>query len=146
MKTTVGLLVAANLLALAWWQGWLEKWVAPSREPSRVESQIAPERLRVVPVERLDAALAAARNRCLEIGPLEDAALQRIAGWVANLGERAQGELARPIYRITLIAPIDDAELKKRSDELALLGGREPVPCAAAASAADPPRSPAAKR
>lgn len=54
-------LVLANLVALAWWQGWLGGGHdAPGTSGGR-PAEIAPERLRVVPLERLDAERAADR-------------------------------------------------------------------------------------
>ena len=43
----------ANVLALAWWQGWVGAWMSSAGLPASVSAEIAPDRLRVVPSERL---------------------------------------------------------------------------------------------
>ncbi len=149
MKALAAALIVANLLALAWWQGWIDDWVPSSREPQRVARQVAPERLAVVPIERLDTALRrlADADRCLEVGPLDDAAFARVAYWVATLGTGARGEAIPPVYRVRLGATIERADLLARRAELAATAGREPVPCTGAAveqkrqGAAGPPLS-----
>jgi len=130
MKALAWVLVLANLLALAWWQGWLERWLPSGREPGRVTQQIAPERLRVVPQERFDAAVAILRGPCLEVGPLDDVALQRVAAWGGGLTD-ARGEIDRPKYRLRFAATIPDDEFGARRAQLAGLSGREPTACAA---------------
>ena len=55
MRGLLAVLVLANLLALAWWQGWLAAWTSPAGTADGRPAEIAPERLRVVPLERLDA-------------------------------------------------------------------------------------------
>lgn len=128
MKALVWVLAVANLLAFAWWQGWLDRWLPGSREPGRIARQIAPERIRVVPLKEFDTALALARGRCLEVGPLDDATLQRVATWGARLAG-AEGVLARPLYRVSFSATFSDEDLAARRAELAGLAGRDPVPC-----------------
>lgn len=128
MKALAWLLALANLLALAWWQGWLERWMPSGREPARVAGQVAPERLRVVPQERFEATLAIARGPCLEVGPLDDAALQRVAAWGGGLTD-AKGELDRPSYRVRFAMTLARDELDARRSQLAGLAGREPTDC-----------------
>lgn len=64
MKVVLSALVAANLLALAWWQGWLSPLVEPpsarEREPYREVRQIRPEAIRVGAVASTARAGAAA--------------------------------------------------------------------------------------
>ena len=55
MRALLFALVLANLLALAWWQGWTAAWRSPAGAPAGGAGEIAPERLRVVPIERLEA-------------------------------------------------------------------------------------------
>jgi len=129
VKPLVWALAVANLLALAWWQGWLDRWLPGGREPGRIAGQIAPERIRIVPLKEFDAALALARGRCLEVGPLDDATLQRVASWGAGL-TGAEVELARPLYRVSFAASLSDQDLAARRAELAGLAARDPVPCA----------------
>ncbi|HWS75619.1 MAG TPA: hypothetical protein VN324_10810 [Quisquiliibacterium sp.] len=54
MRTLLLALVLANLLALAWWQGWTAAWRSPAGTPAGSAGEIAPERLRVVPIDRLE--------------------------------------------------------------------------------------------
>lgn len=58
MRVLLAALLFANLLALAWWQGWLAAWWSPGGEAGSRAAEIAPERLRVVPLERLGAGSA----------------------------------------------------------------------------------------
>ncbi|MCL4743951.1 MAG: hypothetical protein KJZ83_00910 [Burkholderiaceae bacterium] len=129
MRTVALVLVLVNLLALAWWQGWLDRWYAPQRDLTRVAAQVSPEKLRVVPLERL-----AARDLrpCREVGALDAAASARVAAWVTGLGGAAAGEQSGAVYRVRFNAPIDAEELKKRLAELAAVAGRETLPCPAA--------------
>jgi hypothetical protein len=53
MKYLIGTLVVANLLALAWFNGWMAPLGGDPREPDRIASQIDPQRLRIVPPDRL---------------------------------------------------------------------------------------------
>jgi len=55
MKYLIGTLVVANLLALAWFNGWMAPLGGDPREPDRMAGQIEPQRLRVVPPDRLTA-------------------------------------------------------------------------------------------
>jgi hypothetical protein len=129
MKALVWLLALANLLALAWWQGWLDRWLPSAREPERVAAQIAPDRIRVVPLREFDAALALARGRCLEVGPVDDLTLQRLLSWGTAL-PGAQTELERPLFRVRFPLSLSDEDLAARRAELAGLAGRDPAPCA----------------
>lgn len=47
MRRLILLLVALNLVALAWWQGWLDTLTGGAREPARMAMQIEPDRVRV---------------------------------------------------------------------------------------------------
>lgn len=53
MRGLLAILVLANVLALAWWQGWVGAWMSSAGLPASASTEIAPERLRVVPPERL---------------------------------------------------------------------------------------------
>lgn len=50
MRLLIPLLLVANLAALAWWQGWLDPWLGVPRESARLERQIEPRALRLVPL------------------------------------------------------------------------------------------------
>lgn len=134
MKAIAALLVVANLAAFAWWKGWLDPWLSGAREPQRLAAQVAPEKLTVVPVGRLDrpAELAdvAEADRCLEVGPLDEAAFARVAEWVATLGGRARGEPAQPRYRVRFAGPMAPVDLLARKSELAARAGGDPRRCA----------------
>jgi hypothetical protein len=134
VKTLAALLVVANLVAFAWWQGMLDRWVPGSREPQRLQGQIAPDKLKLVPLERLERAEAAKgaadTARCVEVGPLDDGAFARVAEWVATLGERARGEAAPPLYRVRFAESLAPADLLAYRAELAARAGREPGGCA----------------
>jgi hypothetical protein len=134
VKAIAALLVVANLVAFAWWKGWLDPWLSGAREPQRLAAQVAPEKLKVVPVSRLDRPAAPAdvaeADRCLEVGPLDEAALARVAEWVATLGARARGEPVQPRYRVRFDGPMAPADLLARKSELAARAGSEPRRCA----------------
>lgn len=53
MRWLLACLVLANLYAFALFQDWLAPWVGADREPQRLSGQRSPERLRVVPLQRL---------------------------------------------------------------------------------------------
>ncbi len=50
MRLIVPVLLVANLIALAWWQGWLDPWAGAQRQPERFARQIEPQVLRIVPI------------------------------------------------------------------------------------------------
>lgn len=56
MRPLLAALVLANLLALAWWQGWVGDWLSSAGLPAAASGEISPDRLRVVSLERLRAA------------------------------------------------------------------------------------------
>lgn len=132
MRTVALVLVLVNLLALAWWQGWLDRWYAPQRDLTRVAAQVSPEKLRVVPLERLERLAARDLRPCHEVGALDAAASARVAAWVTGLGGTAAGEQSGAVYRVRFSASIDAEELKKRLAEMAAAAGRETLPCPAA--------------
>ena len=66
MKYLIGALVVANLLALAWFNGWMAPLGGDPREPDRIASEIEPQRLRVVPPDRLPADGASASSSSSE--------------------------------------------------------------------------------
>ena len=53
MKYLIGALVVANLLCFAWFNGWMAPLGGDPREPGRMTGQIEPQRLRIVPSDRL---------------------------------------------------------------------------------------------
>lgn len=94
-------LVAANLLVLAWTQGWLAPWLAApgatQREPERLAQQVNPERVRVLPPAAAGSAVAAARSAarlCLEVGPVPEPQLGAAEAALVQAGV-APGSWAR---------------------------------------------------
>ena len=52
MRWILGLLLIANLVMFGWGQGWLDRWGGAMRA---LPTETMPERLRVVPLDRLGA-------------------------------------------------------------------------------------------
>jgi hypothetical protein len=52
MKLFLSLLVVANVLLLGWLRGWMAPFGGDGREPARLERQVAPDALRIVPAGR----------------------------------------------------------------------------------------------
>lgn len=140
MRTLALLLVLANLVALAWWQGWLDRWYAPQREPARVAAQVAPQKLRVVPLEQLRRATESASARCREVGPLEAAASARMASWLAGIAGQVEGEQVGAGYRVRFGSALEAELLAQRMAELTAAAGREAVPCQVSEPAQGPRR------
>lgn len=93
LRALVLLLVLANAAFWAWTQGWLGAPPrAGEREPQRLEAQVRPEAVRVLPPAAASAAVQAARAAslvCLEAGPLKD---EQLAAAEAALAVAAPGE------------------------------------------------------
>lgn len=66
MKTWAVTLLVANILVLAWWQGWLSPLAEPpgysEREPLRAARQLQPEAVRAMPPRPAPARTGAAAN------------------------------------------------------------------------------------
>jgi hypothetical protein len=94
LRLVVLILALANAAYFAWSQGLLASWgIAPAQqsEPQRVEQQVKPQALRVLPTDearRIELAAAARSADCLQAGPVEDAQLpalkQVLDAWPAN--------------------------------------------------------------
>jgi hypothetical protein len=97
LRLAVLLLVLANAGYFAWSQGFLRDWgFAPTQttEPQRLQQQIKPDAVRVMPAadaraaEPVSAAAAAGQSECLLAGPLDDTQLapvrQALAAWPAG--------------------------------------------------------------
>lgn len=59
MKLALSLLVVANVLLFGWLRGWMAPFGGDGREPARVERQVRPDALRVLPTGRPAAGAAA---------------------------------------------------------------------------------------
>jgi hypothetical protein len=81
LRLVVLILALANAACFAWSQGLLASWgIAPAQqsEPQRLEQQIKPQALRVLPTDearRVELAAAVKTAECLQSGPLEEAQL-----------------------------------------------------------------------
>jgi hypothetical protein len=81
LRLIVLILALANAACFAWSQGLLASWgIAPAQqsEPQRLEQQIKPQALRVLPTDearRVELAAAVKTAECLQSGPLEEAQL-----------------------------------------------------------------------
>jgi len=118
----------ANLLALAWWQGWLDTWLPTEREPQRLVGQMQPQRLQPVPVSELEAARASVAERCIQVGLLDEETRQRVAAWAQGLA----GVRSEPLvsgYRLIFATGTPQEQINARSAELATVATRAPTPC-----------------
>ena len=52
MKLVLSLLVVANVLLFGWLRGWMAPFGGDGREPGRMERQVSPDALRIVPAAR----------------------------------------------------------------------------------------------
>jgi hypothetical protein len=82
LRALLGLLVLANLGFFAWSRGWLAPGIAPpnqgQHEPQRLQAQVKPELVAVLPPKDASAAVVAARAAaavCVETGPLAESEL-----------------------------------------------------------------------
>jgi hypothetical protein len=53
VKALVVFLLVANGFAFAWWNGLLSQWLGDGREPERMQSQVAADKAKLVPIARL---------------------------------------------------------------------------------------------
>jgi len=128
LRTLLVVLVAANGVAFAWTQGWLEPMLhAPGqaeREPARLASQVRPESVRILaPAAASDAAGAArlAVPRCVEVGPfgLVDAAAAESALEAGGLASGSWERDLRGPAQVWLRVPRADAALREKLQGLA---------------------------
>lgn len=99
MRALIVALVLANGLAFAWWQGWLDRWIVIGRTPERLAAQLAPERLKVVSLERLEPRRDASgqplsRPACWETDSLDEPAARELGTRLQALGEAVRAEAA----------------------------------------------------
>ena len=75
LRALVALLLVANLAFFAWTQGWLDSVVGVrsigDREPERMQRQVRPELIRILPASAASEVSAAA-PACFEAGPFGD--------------------------------------------------------------------------
>jgi hypothetical protein len=63
MKLLLSLLVVANVLLFGWFRGWMAPFGGDGRDPGRIERQVEPERLRIVPGPRAGTGAAGGNAR-----------------------------------------------------------------------------------
>ncbi len=77
LRVLVGLLLLANLLFLGWSQGWFDAVglrLTGEREPERLQRQVRPEVIRVLPPGAASTAkVGSAAASCIEAGPFAEA-------------------------------------------------------------------------
>ena len=90
LRALIVLLLLANALFFAWTQGWLDAVVGVrsigDREPERMQRQVRPELIRILPPDAASNAASAAsaaasdpvNTSCLETGPYGDAELTAV--------------------------------------------------------------------
>lgn len=49
LKRVLIALVIANVLAFGWWRGWFDGMSRNTREPQRLEHQVDPDRIKLMP-------------------------------------------------------------------------------------------------
>lgn len=76
LRALIVALLLANLAFFGWTQGWFDSFVGVrsigDREPERLQRQVRPERIRLLPADTA-AVAAASAPACLEAGPFTDA-------------------------------------------------------------------------
>jgi hypothetical protein len=108
-----------------------------------VTRQVGPSKVRVVPIERLEAARRAAQSGCWEVGPLADDRFERALAWARGQGTKADALPAKPVFRLRFASSTTDAERRAGLAELATESAGEPRPCDPAVAAAAPVSAPA---
>ncbi len=120
MRTLVVVLVALNLLLLAWNRGWLPAPLGvpdSPREPERLARQVDPDSVRVVPDPggARGNGPAAEPAACLEAGPMAgtaaDAAEQALAGLPAGAWQRVAVD-GGVVLRVEAADPALEARLR----------------------------------
>ncbi len=133
LRLLVAAVLVANLLFLAWSQGWLAPGFAPprhaEREPGRLAAQVRPESLVVLPPTAASAAVKAARAAaavCLEAGPFA-AAVVEAAETALAAAKLPEGALQRaqdppPQWLVYAGRFTEAAPRRAREEELKRLG------------------------
>jgi len=137
MRLAFLLLLLANLVLLAWRQGAFGPVADTGREPLRLERQIAPEQIRVLSPDQLDALRSAApvardsngKPACVELGDFDEAALARIQPQLAALalGDRLRARrVDAPGWFIVYLPPAATrAEAERLAQDLRGRGFRD---------------------
>ena len=110
MKLFLSLLVVANVLLFGWFRGWMAPFGGDGREPQRLERQLRPEQLRVLPAARQPAAgasgvtPAAAAAGARGSAPPATVAALRTAG-CAQIGPIGEAEYVRVQAALEALSP-----------------------------------------
>lgn len=125
VRALIVALLLANLGFYAWTQGWLDDVVGVrsigDREPERLQRQVHPELIRILPADAASAAAPSALA-CFEAGPFTDASLaaaQAAAQSVLPAGSWATIKTEQPGTWIVYMGRYANREaLTKKEDEL----------------------------
>ncbi|MED5621596.1 hypothetical protein [Ideonella sp. BN130291] len=92
LRAALALVLAANLVFYAWSHGWLDSLAGSSghgeREPERLQRQVHPEVVQLLPAQAARAAASAPANpqACLQAGPYTDAEMALAEGVLRAAG------------------------------------------------------------
>lgn len=122
MRWLLALLVAANVFVFALLQGWLSPWIRGEREPQRLAAQREPERLRVVPLDRLRAApgpAAAFPRASTAASPPATPAPSPAEG---TSQQEAAASVAAPVATCAAFGPMDEQRANRLREALEAAG------------------------
>ncbi|MBC8057696.1 MAG: hypothetical protein H7Y61_14065 [Rhizobiales bacterium] len=126
LRALIAALLLANFAFFAWTQGWLDTFVSVrstgDREPERMQRQVRPELIRILPASASAAVAAPVALACFEAGPFTDAdfgAAQAAAQAQLPPGSWAAVKTEQPGTWIVYMGRYADREaLKQKEDEL----------------------------
>ena len=134
MRAALLLLVLVNLLLFFWWQGLLDAWIPGARDPARIERQVAPERLSVLPATAGASGagapgVAGTLAACHELGPLDAARRDAVVALIQGFGTSVRADAGETGIRLLIDASVPS---EKTAEWLAAIAAeaRQPVrPC-----------------
>lgn len=140
LKILFGLLFLANAGLIAYQHGYLDAWSPASREPTRLQQQLHPEQLKLMPAAAAKPAVAAPEEEkslaradkisnvmaCTELGNFDVAEAKKFETQIAalSLGERlTRRAIPEATRHMVYIAPLGGKEAAdKKAGELKRLG------------------------
>jgi cell division protein FtsN len=138
MKLAFLVLLLANVALFAWQRGFFGPVFEAGREPQRVAHQVAPERIRVLTPEQLEALRStatpaigntSAKAACLVFGDFDEANLARVQARLTTLalGERLQArQVEGPGWYIVYLPPLPSrADAERVAQDLRARGIRD---------------------
>ncbi len=144
MRVALLTLVLINLLLFCWWQGLLDAWIPGGRDPVRIERQVAPERLTVLPARSGQGAPGTrgadpdgGSASCHELGPLDAARRDAVVALIETLGTSVRADAGETGIRVLINA---SAAPEKAAEWLAAIAleARQPArPCIPPSVSAD---------